>query len=559
MLVQLLVPVVAVAAALPFVVTSDETEVNDRIIDIGMNQSQVMDHLGVLTNEIGPRLTGSDNIARAYEITRKMFRRFGLDARTEEWGEYAVGFNRGPWYGRMLSPEAIELECGTNSWTAGTNGPQKGTLVKGPTNTEELAAMRAGLHGAWVLSVGGGNSRDPARRAFNTERDAAFEEEGVLGVISSTRDHLIVTGGNSRLTWDNLPTIPQIKLVKKQFEDLAARLENGEQVVLEFDINAEFIKGPVKHFNVIADIPGREFPDQYVIVGGHLDSWDCATGTTDNGTGCATTLEAARILAEAGARPRRTIRFMLWSGEEQGLQGSRAYVARHPEEMPNISAVLVHDGGTNFCAGLSHTAAMKEDLERILKPCFDVGDELSFSLNEVGGLRGGGSDHSSFLGAGVPGFFWRQSGRAVYRETHHTQKDYYDSAIPEYQRHSATVIALTALAIADMDHLLSREGLQAPRGQRGQGGGRRRMGIQLSEDGVTIQGVTDGSLAAQAGWKAGDKILKLGDKEVKDRDELLRAMRDGSPVMIFVLKRDGKELRFKLDWNENKASQIKDA
>ena len=119
---------------------------------------------------------------------------------------------------------------------------------------------------------------------------------------------------------------------------------------------------------MIADIPGSELPDEYVIVGGHIDSWDGATGTTDNGTGVATTLEAARILMKAGVKPRRTIRFMLWSGEEQGLLGSAAYVKAHKDLMPKISAVLVHDGGTNYLSGIGATEAMIERLRAGLRP-----------------------------------------------------------------------------------------------------------------------------------------------------------------------------------------------
>ena len=125
-------------------------------------------------------------------------------------------------------------------------------------------------------------------------------------------------------------------------------------------------------YNVIADIPGTEKPDEIVIVGGHIDSWDGATGTTDNGTGVATTLEAARLLMAAGAKPRRTIRFMLWSGEEQGLLGSVAWIKDHAAELDNISAVLVHDGGTNYVSGIQATAAMLPAMKIAFKPVIEM-------------------------------------------------------------------------------------------------------------------------------------------------------------------------------------------
>ena len=200
-------------------------------------------------------------------------------------------------------------------------------------------------------------------------------------------------------------------LLRKQFDELAAWLKDGKPVTLEFDIRNYFKKGPIKLYNVIADIPGSELPDEYVIVGGHIDSWDGATGATDNGTGVATTLEAARILMKAGVKPRRTIRFMLWSGEEQGLLGSAAYVKAHKDLMPKISAVLVHDGGTNYLSGIGATEAMISDFEQVFAPVKELDPQFPFEVRKVAGLSGGGSDHASFLAANVPGFFWRQVGQ----------------------------------------------------------------------------------------------------------------------------------------------------
>ena len=151
-------------------------------------------------------------------------------------------------------------------------------------------------------------------------------------------------------------------------------------------------------------------------------------------------MEAARILMAANVKPKRTIRFRLWSGEEQGLLGSKAYVLKHAKEVnETVSAVFVHDGGTNYCSGIICTPAITQSMR-----------------------ARGGSDHVSFIQAGVPGFFWKQAGRATYRTTHHTQFDTYDSVVPEYQEHSSLVIALGALGTANLDHLLSREGVQSP-------------------------------------------------------------------------------------------------
>lgn len=297
-----------------------------------------------------------------------------------------------------------------------------------------------------------------------------MQDVGALGFITATggrRPELITTGGRWPASMADIPTTPAIKLLKEQYDAIKERLADGQDVVLEFDIRNHFKPGPVTYYNVIADIPGTEFPDEYVIIGGHIDSWDGATGTVDNGTGVSTTLEAARILMAAGAKPRRTIRFMVWGGEEQGLLGSRHYVENNPDLMPKISCCIVHDGGTNYLGGIAGVKSQLDDFNKIFAPLINLNPDLPFEVTETQALRGGGSDHASFLRAGVPGFFWRQRGRANYTFAHHTQHDTYEEAIPEYQRHSSIVVAIGALGIANLDHLLSREGIS------GDGGGEK--------------------------------------------------------------------------------------
>ncbi len=158
---------------------------------------------------------------------------------------------------------------------------------------------------------------------------------------------------------------------------------------------------------------------------------------------------------------------MLWSGEEQGLLGSRAYVEKHRKEVnENVSAVFVHDGGTNYCSGINCTEAMRPVFEKVFAEAMTLDERTPFEIEVVETMRPrGGSDHVSFIREGVPGFFWRQAGRATYRTTHHTQFDTYDSVVPEYQQHSAIVIALGALGTANLDELLPRDGIetQSPR------------------------------------------------------------------------------------------------
>ncbi len=536
-----LAPAPARAQAIPAAKADAQT-----LINLAKEENRVMEHLDVLSNRIGPRLTGSDNLTNALEWARGEFARFGIkNARLEPWGSFPVGFNRGPATGRMVEPTEKALVFGTNSWTAGTQGVQRGPAILEPADEAALDAVKDKLAGAWILVPSG---RRPSGD-FKTKLDAAYADAKIAGLVRSNRGELIVTGGNFQISWDKLPKTPVINLIQAQFDEIAALAKDGKPVTLEFDIRNYFTRGPIPQYNLIADIPGTEFPDEYIIVGGHIDSWDGATGTTDNGTGCATTLEAARLLMKAGVKPRRTIRFMLWSGEEQGLLGSLAYVKAHPDLMPKISAVLVHDGGTNYLSSLSATPAMKADLEEVCSPLIGLNPDLPFAVREVNGLRRGiGSDHDSFLGAGVPGFFWGQAGKAVYRRTHHTQYDTYDAAIPEYQKHSAVVVAVVARGLADLDHLLSREKLisMARGGGEAPPANRRLLGVQLDELSV-VEVIADG-VAAKAGIKSGDEIVKVDGKPVGDRDAFSELIQNGDVKKTITVKREGKDVELAVEF-----------
>jgi len=556
---------------------AERDDVLQQVVALGRGENRVMEHLDVLCNRFGPRLTGSDNLQNASEWTRDAFAAFGLaESRLEKWGEYQVGFNRGPWFGRMVKPVEQPLQFGTGAWTAGTRGVQRGPALLGPKNEAELEAMRPRLAGAWVLIPRGAGGRGGGRPAggpgrgaggggggaagggqgergdagaaqprpevvFRQKLDEAFQQAGILGRISPSSGELIHTSGRPPRSWDQLPTIPSINLLKKQYDEIVARLEKGEAVELEFDVRNWFKKGPVPLYNVIADLKGSDRPDEFVIVGGHIDSWDGASGAVDNGTGCAATLEAARLLVKAGAKPRRTIRFMFWSGEEQGLQGSAAWVRANPDLMNRISAVLVDDGGTNYLSGIQATEKMMADFERVFAPVQALDPGMPFEIRKVAGLPPGiGSDHDSFLRVGVPGFFWMQKGRSNYNRHHHTQFDTYDAAIPEYQRHSAMVIALGAYGIANLDQLLPRDNLVAARGAR------RRLGAQLEE--LKVVEVTEDTVAARGGLRAGDVILKVDGAKVADQEAMRAALRTGEPKKKLIVSRGGQEVELTLEW-----------
>ena len=534
MLLARLLVLLAVSAPLLAQVTPEQFAI---IKNEGLENSQVMAHLDHLVNRIGPRLTGSDNLTVAGDWAVDKFKSFGIEnARLEQWGDYAVGFNRGPWWGRMTKPVEMEFVCNTNAWTAGTKGPARGFVVAAPKDADELAAMKGKLHHVWMLNPNG---------RLLAKLTEAMVAEGGFGFVtgrSGRRGELLLTGGRPSRNMDSLPSLPMVRLKNDAYEAVVEQLDDGKDVEVEFDIRNHFRKGPIPLYNVVADIIGTEFPDQFVVVGGHLDSWDGATGTTDNGTGSATTIEAARLLMALGAKPRRSIRFMLWSGEEQGLLGSRAWVQKHKDEMANYSASLVHDGGTNYLSGIAGMPEMQPQLQVAFEHVLTLSKEMPFRIREIPAFTPIGSDHEAFTAVGVPGFFWNQSGRANYTHTHHTQYDTYGAAIPEYQRHSSVVAATGALGLANLPELLTRENMKV---RRGFSGGARRsrrvLGVQFGDDGVTIGVVTKDGVAAKAGLKVGDKLVKIGEAAIKSQRDLRRALAGGKKKKSLTFSRDDKQ------------------
>ena len=453
-----------------------------RIIDEGRNHNKVMTHLTYLTQEIGPRLTGSTRARLANEWAAEQFRTWGLsNVEVREWGTIPVGFDRGPSHGRMIEPTEREFEFTWRAWGATTSGPVRGPVVREPRSQEEFDAVKDKLAGAWVLQRArqqgersGVRDGDPSG-AHPTDWLDAVRAAGIAGVITPAGGEVVTTGGWGRrgsdsnwrsLTYEALPKDATVRIRRSDYDAINSRLADGEEVVVEFDLNAQWIDGPVPCYNTIAEIPGTLWADEVVIVCAHLDSWDGpgSQGTVDNGTGSSVTMEAARILAAAGVQPKRTIRFILWTGEEQGLLGSEAYVAAlSEEERARISAVFVDDGGTNYEGGLNGLSAMQTMLMDAVAPVNAAFPDMTVAVKVVEDMtEDGGSDHASFNAVGIPAFFWDEVGRADYGYAWHTQHDKLDQAIPEYLVQSSTCSAVTAFNLANADTLLPRNLPQPP-------------------------------------------------------------------------------------------------
>lgn len=484
-----------------------DAETIKRIIREGRDHSRVMETITHLTTKIGPRLTGSTRVTMANNWARDQFAAWGLsNPRLEQWGTIPVGFDRGPSTAKVLLKDEKKNDDGTNtttwntaremefswlSWQAGTAGPVRGKVVKAPTTDEEYAKVKESLKGAWVLldpppPVGQRGIRSRLGTSYEQRNEArakvaAGEKvesiplpqrmifDDIAGFISTSRDERAWTGAVPKwreLSMDAIPRDVHVSVRLSDYDFINSRLTDKEPIEVEIDAKATFNAGPVPVYNTIAEIPGTQWPEQVVIISAHLDSWDGpgSQGATDNGTGSSVTMEAARILAAAGVRPKRTIRFCLWTGEEQGLLGSKGYVETHTSELAGISAVFVDDGGTNTQGGLGVPDVAVPMMAAATAPTNNLfwsstdGKWLNVNIHGTGAkiLSHGGSDHASFNAVGVPGFFWDEIGRSDYGHGWHTQFDKVDLAIPEYLKQSATNSAIVAYNLACADELLPR-------------------------------------------------------------------------------------------------------
>lgn len=491
-----------------------QDKVVQKVLELGSTDNQVMELEDFLTNRIGGRPIGSHALEDAEKWAADQFKSWGLDVIVQEVGEINVGFRRGAWSGRMIGDESMTLHFGTPSYTAGTKGVQRGHVVIEPKTRAEFERMKGSIKGAWVL-VGGKSSGWPLDwsdaanekraetiakneeiekqnmeiRRYNAEhRDAPKEllkttdtpalfykemvEAGALGFIQAAVTPLTLLYDRPncyKMTMDNLPAVCDIKLDEHQYAIIEQKVKEYRDFQLEFDIRNYFFKGPVKYHNVIGVMKGSKYPNEYVLMGGHLDAFDSASGAVDDGNGTCITMEAARLLAAAGAKPQRTILFCLWTGEEYGLLGSKFFVEEKTIPWDKISNYFNRDGGPLAATGITVPPAMYDDFVKVCKPLENYNPKIPFTVNKRPGepgprpTRAGGSDHAYFSMNGIPAISFQETDplgyNFNYREIWHTENDYYNKLIPEYLQHSAVVHAVVAYGLANLNHTLSRDGL----------------------------------------------------------------------------------------------------
>lgn len=464
----------------------------------GMERSQAMTLIQVLTDSIGPRLTGTPNSLSGQEWIKKIYAGWGITARSEQYGTW-VGWKRGLSHADLMAPRVRSLEGTMLAWSPGTRGkPAQGVTVilADPGDSAAFAAWLPSIKGKIVL----GSAAEPTCRPDSSYRrwggDAAFdamvrersalraawnrrnlgfgaaakalakrlEDAGAIGVLTSAG-----TGGwgVTRIFQAQTRAVPTYGLSCEDYGLVYRLTERNQGPVVRLTAESDFL-GEVPVFNVVAEIKGSEKPDEYVMLSAHFDSWDGASGATDNGTGTITMLEAMRILKRTYPAPRRTILVGHWNSEENGLIGSRAFAEDHPEVVRGLQALFNQDNGTGKIMNVSATGLLDAGANIArwfsrLPGTMTQGMMLSFP----GTPAGGGSDNASFACYGAPGFGLGSEGGDYGTYTWHTGRDTYDKVIAENLRRNATLTAMLAYLASEDPVTVPRERRIMPAGQSG--------------------------------------------------------------------------------------------
>ncbi|MDT4895072.1 MAG: carboxypeptidase [Acidobacteriota bacterium] len=513
----------------------------ERIKDEGMNRSQVMQTLSYLSDVIGPRLTNSPSMKRANEWTRQRLADWGLqNAHLEAWGPFGRGWTLKSFSAEVTEPQAIPLIAYPKAWSTGTKGTLTANVVYVNAKTEaELENYKGKLKGAIVLISAPpevkahfealGNRRDekdllkladaldpksipprqfqpnPQQRADNmllAKKYQFFTDEGAALLVDASRrgdggtifvqsavvpqpfiENPNAPGAPRRISpWDaQAPRIiPQITVAAEHYNRMVRMLQQGERLKMSVNLDVEFQDKDLMGYNTVAEIPGSDLKDEIVMLGGHMDSWHAGTGATDNGAGVAVGMEAVRILQALKLQPRRTIRIALWSGEEQGLLGSRNYVMQHfgtlgdgtieafrlgnsgqgapPKLNPKpdyekFSAYFNLDNGTGKVRGvyLQGNEEVRPLFRRWLMPFREMGAS-TLSISNTGG-----TDHLSFDTIGLPGFQFIQDEIEYETRTHHSNQDVFDRIQADDMKQAAVIMATFIYNTAMLDEKLPRK------------------------------------------------------------------------------------------------------
>jgi len=517
-----------------------------RIRDEGLNHSHVMEFASALMDGIGPRLTASPNAKKANEWTRDTLTKIGLEnAHLEDWGEFGMGWQQINTWARIMSPDTAVLILQSTPWSPATSGPVTGDVVWVDIHEEKDFDKYKGKLAGKIVLYGAMREVPPVEKSLferNTEKDLDeiaefpvtagaggrspdmqarlrtfmermrmidkiaqfFADEKVAAVIEPSRD--AKNGGGSGGTFfdDNGATLgrtPYLADKKVKIPVAVAAIESYGRlyrlvqahvpVSVEINVDTKFTGDHEHAYNTVAEIPGTDpkLKEQIVMLGGHLDSWIAGTGATDNGAGTIVAMEAVRILKALGVKPRRTIRIALWTGEEQGLFGSKGYCKEHfgsaalstapdqqalPEfmrrvtgplevkpEQKFISAYFNVDNGSGKIRGIytQGNAAVAPIFAQWIAPLKDLGVTTLTMRNT------GGTDHLSFDAVGIPGFQFIQDDLDYESRTHHSNQDVVERLQAADLKQISTVEAIFVYNAAMRDQMIPRKPLPDPAGE----------------------------------------------------------------------------------------------
>lgn len=469
-------------------IAQDLDPVVEEIVREAEENSQ-LERLGhELMDKIGPRLVGTPQMDHAHEWGVETFEEWGINAWNHEWGEWR-GWKRGITHIDMVSPRVVSLEGMQLAWSPPT--PEGGVTgeavilpdVDGP---EEFQEWLEGVDGKFVLIS---MEQPTGRPDYNWEEYAtdesfermqqkrsekqqawqqriqrtghnsrslpqALEQAGAAGVIISNWSQAWST---NKIFSAGTEQVPTVDLSLEDYGMLFRLAKNGEEPEIRLDARSED-RGMVPTFNTIAEIEGTEYPDEYVMLSAHFDSWEGATGATDNGTGTIAMMEAMRILKEVYPEPKRTIKVGLWGAEEQGLNGSRAFVEDHPEVVDNLQALFNQDNGTGRVVNISGQGFL-HSYEFITRWLSGVPEQVRdhIDTNFPGMPSGGGTDHASFVAAGAPGINLSSLSWDYWNYTWHTNRDTYDKIVFDDVRNNVILIAALAYMASEDPEMMPRD------------------------------------------------------------------------------------------------------
>jgi carboxypeptidase Q len=520
-----------------------EVAMYQRIREEGLNHSHVMEFATALMDGIGPRLTGSPNAKKANEWTRDTLTKIGLvNAHLEDWGEFGLGWQQLNTWARIVTPDTAVMIVQATPWSPSTNGPVTGDVVHVNIQEDKDFDQYKGKLAGKIVLYGAMREVPPVDKAlferytdkelediaeFPVSANAAgispemqtrirtfmqrmrmvdkvaefFADEKVAAVIVPSRDARNGGGSGGTFLDDNGATLgrtPYIADKRVKVPVVVAAIESYGRLYrltqahapcsVEIDVETKFTGDHEHGYDTVAEIPGIDpkLKEQVVMVGGHLDSWIAGTGATDNGAGTIVAMEAVRILEALGVKPRRTIRIALWTGEEEGLFGSKGYVTQHfgsakmstapdqmqlPEfmrraagplevkpEQKLISGYFNVDNGSGKIRGVytQGNAAIAPIFAQWIAPLKDLG------VTTITNRNTGGTDHLSFDAVGIPGFQFIQDPLDYETRTHHSNEDVYERLQPADLKQIATVEAIFLYNAAQRDQMLPRKPLPDP-------------------------------------------------------------------------------------------------